>query len=91
MERNKISINGKLTQCLTIGGISLVVFGASYYFLKRSKERKQKELILTILKETRKELFPFLKEIIGKKDTIPKDEWLDMSNTESSRHLLLTL
>lgn len=54
---------------LTIGGIGLLVLGASYYLYRRFKRKIPKELVITILKGTRKEMYPLLKTTADKINT----------------------
>lgn len=71
MEAAKTAKNTNLTRFLTIGGIGVAVFAASYYLLKNSKNKQStrsdilpKELVLKLLQEIRREMHPSLDSIV---------------------------
>ena len=54
-------IRAAIVGSLVIGVTGVAITGGSYQLFKFIKKKKQKVLIIRILKETRKDLFPILK------------------------------
>lgn len=68
MEAKPTSANKNLTRYIAIGGIGLAIFGASYFIsrsLKRKGKQLPKELVLKLLHQIKKELFPVWNLIAG--------------------------
>ena len=81
MDGKKVSSTDNSKRYLTIGGIGLVGLAMSYYLYRRLTKKMSKGLVLKILKETRKEQFPLLKRIQGRRDMTSKSEWLSHSTS----------
>lgn len=83
MEGNRVTKSNNWKRYLAIGGFGIVVFGISYYLLRGSKKRLPKETVIRLLKETRKEMYPRLKDLTfypQERKKLPQNELQKHSN-----------
>lgn len=58
--------SSKIMRYLAIGVTGLAILGGSYHLVRRSKAKQQKDRVIKILQEIRRDLFPILKVIANK-------------------------
>ena len=58
--------SSKFMRYLAIGVTGLAILGGSYHLVRRSKAKQQKDRVIKILQEIRRDLFPILKVIANK-------------------------
>lgn len=96
MEANPAPKISKTTiKYIAIGLSGLVLIGGAYQLFKRFKPMNQRERILKILQETRKELFPVLKSMADTKNkrygsatSLPKQIADELLNTRNYLNVL---
>ena len=64
--------NRNIMKYMAIGAAGLALLGGSYQLFKRRQQKKQKDRILKILQEIRKELFPILQRLKKLHDSLKR-------------------
>lgn len=71
METNLVPKNSKrIIKYLAIGMAGLAIIGGSYQFFTNLQKRRQRDRVLRILHQTRRDLFPMIKNIKDSRDSM---------------------